>query len=291
MTDRTITLTPTEAEKFKALAVGESMWLVREGVHWEPRVHYPTPRPPAEFVQACAPCGSDYHAFPEGTYPGEYCHLCRIELVAICDTCDGQSGSMYGGSWGGCEPCNASGISRLGWGYAVGQPLPIVPFSTDHDDMPHICVDERPDSWLLLYPGSIEPLCGDNDHRRPRPLRRPCWPRRQVGTTGAGDAVSQFEQIIRDAIHDDNDWPGILSRLVDPDDIEDRMARAVLDTDEMGAIQAALRDMATSLAIGCNDDINHGASVKGGTRGWLTFHLPDGMDHVIDWALGQVSDG
>lgn len=99
--------------------------------------------------------------------------------------------------------------------------------------------------------------------------------------------MSEFEQIIRDAIHDDNDWPGILTRLVDPDDIEDRMARAVLSTDGMQAIRHALRDMATSLADECNDDVNHGASVKGGTRGWLTFHLPDGMDHIVDWVMGE----
>jgi hypothetical protein len=190
--NRQLPLTPTEAEKFKALAVGESMWIVRAAVHPDRRsanigdafdevLQRRLSGPPVEFVQACAPCetcGDQRIAVSGG--PGYFkggklrhlaggqtvmeirCTACRIELVAICDSCDGQSGSMYGGSWGGCEPCNASGIIHLGWGYPIGQPLPILPFSTDHDDMPHICVDERPDSWLLLYPGSIEPLCGDN---------------------------------------------------------------------------------------------------------------------------------
>ena len=88
--NRQLSLTPTEAEKFKALAVGESMRIVREGVSDDP-IHpegiwscegcgrtYPEyingcvndhgsprgvrlaipegPMPPVEFVQACAPC-------------------------------------------------------------------------------------------------------------------------------------------------------------------------------------------------------------------------------------------
>lgn len=119
--------------------------------------------PPAEFVAAATPCTArDHCSDPYNGYVDTTCPDCRIELVAICDTCDGQGGCMYGGSWGNCEPCNASGIIHLGWGYAVGQPTPILPFSPDHDDGPHICVDERPDSWLLRYPGSVEPRHGDD---------------------------------------------------------------------------------------------------------------------------------
>jgi len=56
VTDRTITLGTTEAEKFAALAVGESMWIVREGVRQYVGLKPMPASPPVEFVQACAPC-------------------------------------------------------------------------------------------------------------------------------------------------------------------------------------------------------------------------------------------
>jgi len=88
-------------------------------------------------------------------------------------------------------------------------------------------------------------------------------------------------QIVTDAIHDENDWPGILAGLVDPDDIEARQARQVLATDEVAAIRSALRSMAEYIAS--TDARATPVMVLGG-------HLGDGdetgvFDHVIRWVL------
>lgn len=88
-------------------------------------------------------------------------------------------------------------------------------------------------------------------------------------------------QIVTDAIHDENDWPGILAGLADPDDIEARQARQVLATDELTAIRSAMRSMAEYIAS--TDTRATPAMVLGG-------HLGDGdetgvFDHVIRWVL------
>lgn len=91
-------------------------------------------------------------------------------------------------------------------------------------------------------------------------------------------------QAITDAIHDENDWPGILAGLVDPDDIEARQARHVLATDELAAIRSALRSMAEYIVT--TDPRGTPAMVLGG-------HLGDAdetgvFDHVIRWVLGDA---
>lgn len=67
------------------------------------------------------------------------------------------------GPCGYCHERPRRGITTLGHAYAVGEPLPIVAFTPAHEhDFHHICIDERPDSWALRYPGSVEPQHGDD---------------------------------------------------------------------------------------------------------------------------------
>lgn len=123
----TTTLAITAAEW--ASVQDGTLWLVRGGYDACPFVAAAAPCETCDDERAifCPDCGERgaRECVGDGR-PHVVCPDCRIELVAACDTCDGQSGYMYGGSWGGCEPCNASGIIHLGWGYAIGQPLPIV---------------------------------------------------------------------------------------------------------------------------------------------------------------------
>jgi len=156
MTDRTITLGTTEAEKFAALAVGESMWIAREGDGctcssdggtWAggggfplscPICHDADSVPPVEFVQACAPCERNAWGLDHG--PLFPCVVCRIELVGPCPNCNGdgwwvdadpdprtgEPGEPYQVF---CQQCgeegDGAGIVTLGHAYAVGEPLPI----------------------------------------------------------------------------------------------------------------------------------------------------------------------
>ena len=133
MTDRTITLTPTEAEKFTALAVGESMWITRAGREgYRTPDSFPEPLPPVELMQACAPCeraDSDEPDLHRLFMPGGDCAACRVELVGPCPTCEVRH------RWCGLDgkpKCDAFGMATLGCAYAVGQPLPIVLFGSGH---------------------------------------------------------------------------------------------------------------------------------------------------------------
>ena len=159
MTDRTITLTPTEAEKFAALAVGESMWIVRAGGdcprcwHGANAPHADAcsrgALPPVEFVQACAPCDAcddlrevnwcathDY-CVDDCWASRVPCPDCRIELVGPCPNCNGdgwwvdadpdprtgEPGEPYQVF---CQQCgeegDGAGTVTLGYAYAVGRP-------------------------------------------------------------------------------------------------------------------------------------------------------------------------
>ena len=159
----------SESASVARLAVGESMWIVRVG-----RYNYGVApnEPPVEFVQACAPCerrgvehpGCGYLASHWCNKCGQVvpCPDCRIELVGPCPTCDGEPFDPKV-HLGRCPDCDSTLTVTLGHAYAVGQPLPIVAFSPDHEhDFHHICIDERPDSWALRYPGSVEPQHGDD---------------------------------------------------------------------------------------------------------------------------------
>lgn len=124
---RQLPLTPTEAEKFKALAVGESMWIVRAGEQDDPMLdaHYP----PAEFVQACAPCetcvGPERKIYANGV--GVSCPACRIKLVGKCRRCRGAGFLVNDDGYRTLCSCGGGRcIVNLGWVYVVGQPLPIL---------------------------------------------------------------------------------------------------------------------------------------------------------------------
>jgi len=116
MTDRTITLTPTEAEKFTSLAVGESMRIVREGAdctlgdHCYAAHDDNAQHPPVEFVQACAPCETCGGTHRDGhIHQGRVCRKtqcfgadgrnpcpdCRIELVGPCTACESRAAALH----------------------------------------------------------------------------------------------------------------------------------------------------------------------------------------------------
>lgn len=168
MTDRTITLTPAEAEKFTALAVGESMWIVRTAVHPDRRsanigdafdevLQRRLNGPPVELVQACAPCetcGGSRCAVPPDcdcdrvtslnyalcTHLPADCPDCRIELVGPCP-----------------EPIHldhtgCTGTVTLGYAYAIGQPLPIIRGWARPDG-------DSSGDVLSFWPGHYGPAC------------------------------------------------------------------------------------------------------------------------------------
>lgn len=131
--NRQLPLTPAEAEKFKALAVGESMWIVREGRR-ETRVLTPDEYgerkhthdlPPAGWLTDCA--HPDHHGFARAGHP---CPDCRIELVGPCPRCKGAGFlATDNGSFIQRSLCSCGGgrcTATLGYAYAIGQPLPIV---------------------------------------------------------------------------------------------------------------------------------------------------------------------
>jgi hypothetical protein len=162
-------LTITAAEW--ASAKDGTLWLVGQGgEHWAMRPDAPVllgHLPPAEFVQACAPCEtceghrSLWHiGTVKNGRPSEWrpCPDCCIELVGSCPTCDGDTNDEFhpcaksqrdgqhcncsmeqdhchwcGLEWLGdgeidCPPCKNTKTVTLGYAYAVGQPLPIVAF-------------------------------------------------------------------------------------------------------------------------------------------------------------------
>ncbi len=126
--NRQLSLTPTEAGKFAALAVGESMWNVREGAdctlgdHCYAAHDDNAQHPPVEFVQACAPCevckgtrqvkGMWHESPAEPLFP---CPDCRIELLGPNPTAT---------SWTAvCPTWGHLGTVTLGYAYATGEPL------------------------------------------------------------------------------------------------------------------------------------------------------------------------
>ena len=117
--------------------------------------------PPAEFVQACAPCETCHDTTGSNVQHGEFtrwdlgtCPSCRIELVGVCPTCSGDTSAedhpcaksqrdgqhcncswendichWCGLEWLGdgevsCPTCPGGiGTVTLGHAYAVGEPL------------------------------------------------------------------------------------------------------------------------------------------------------------------------
>lgn len=115
-------LTITAAEW--ASVTDGTLWLVRE------RTDEWTWLPPAEFVQACAPCArcQDTRTIHRTTFPTP-CPYCHIELVGPCPTCAVRH------RWCGLDGkprCDTYGLVTLGCGHAVGEPMPI--YGDDGDD-------------------------------------------------------------------------------------------------------------------------------------------------------------
>lgn len=138
------------------------VWLVGEGVwpkmcpHADPEgcngEHCDCPlSPPAEFVQASAPCescedsrcnldmchdcGNEYEEpcarhrdHGSAICDGGCCTDCRIELVGPCLLCGGSGrtlGGPLGEDVGDCRCAMTEGLIVFGHAYAVGSPLPI----------------------------------------------------------------------------------------------------------------------------------------------------------------------
>ena len=169
---RTLQLTSTETAAWEQVPEGGTFWLVGEGepecsLGWEcdDTTHdgrCGEARPPAEFVQACAPCGTcedgcDIASCPDcgleytdpcarhlaaGHHPsadpygdmvdcGGCCPNCRIELMGPCPDCDG-TGNQSMDPTRCCWNCGGNGTITLSFAYAVGEPLPIVLCGSGH---------------------------------------------------------------------------------------------------------------------------------------------------------------
>lgn len=165
MTDRTITPTPTEAEKFTALAVGESMWIVRAGTF------RPSTRPggmegiydpPVEFVQACAPCETCEGSRLDDAWCGTVCRdmgcterecpprcsECKLAVHPPCRRCGGGGQDTTRIIPTQCFVCSGTGRGYpLGYAYAVGEPLPMVGYlpTPPHRD----CVEVGNDGMIV----------------------------------------------------------------------------------------------------------------------------------------------
>lgn len=148
---RTLTITTAEW----ASVQDGTLWLVREGVpcatpHSCPKFTRQMCRwggihPPAEFVQACAPCETCHNTTGSNQQHGEFtrwdlltCPDCRIELVGPCLVCQDTlehyklPDRMY------CSHTRKT----LGYAYAVGPPLPIyTPASHPIGTVDHLCFD------------------------------------------------------------------------------------------------------------------------------------------------------
>lgn len=139
-----IQVTKVEAELFDKLPPGGSLSILREGwtaFGFDVRDKtYKTDQPPAEFVQACAPCENPTHKLDHRTGlpiarnpmelgPGMHvntvsyvpCPDCRIELEGPCPDCGGDPD--YSGEFALiCTRCHNEGPTTLGFAYAVGEP-------------------------------------------------------------------------------------------------------------------------------------------------------------------------
>ena len=137
---RTLQLTPAEVAAWADVPEGGTFWLVGDGVRQYVGLKPMPSRPPAEFVQACAPCPGvppeDPTACGGAASFGlnDECVHCRIELVGSCPLCGGT------GKWVDCDfacnDCEGTATMPLGWAYAVGQPLPIRWYGGDPDSEP-----------------------------------------------------------------------------------------------------------------------------------------------------------
>lgn len=131
MTRPPITLTAAE---WASVQPDGTLWLAWEGT---PCMAHEFDSP-AEFVQACAPCGTcgdgrhfgvchDCWAMTTGPwcpncggYCGDvHCPYCRVELVGPCQACKGMGAAKFRN----CTICDARGTVTLGYAYAIGQPL------------------------------------------------------------------------------------------------------------------------------------------------------------------------
>ncbi len=153
--NRQLSLTPTEAEKFTALAVGGSMWIMRAGTFrpsTRPGGMGGIYEPPVEFAQACAPCetcGGSHCVVPPDcdcdrvtslnfalcNHPPADCTICHIQLAWPCPRCEGTGNELLT-MYRRCSDCHGMMTATLGYAYAVGEPLPIIDGDIAHDSYP-----------------------------------------------------------------------------------------------------------------------------------------------------------
>lgn len=153
----TITVSAVEAQAFAQVPPGESFWLVREGyycmVHRRPFLEYSDSPcqcviPPAEFVQACAPCegceGRQIASAPtkcvtcrctNGTWSDDQTWTCRrcgdewLEAtfdIGPCPDCRVDLVHTVAEPTGPHTPWSTRGTLTIGHAYAMGKPAPIV---------------------------------------------------------------------------------------------------------------------------------------------------------------------
>jgi len=158
---RTLTITAAE---WASITADGALWIVREqdsinitdmtGAELNDGGFAATtfyrPGPPAEFVAACAPCEtceghrSLWHiGTVKNGRPSEWrpCPDCSIELVGPCPQVKGCPAGMAPLSCGQCHQIvQVGGTVTLGYGYPVGQPLPIVASHECSDETEHVCV-------------------------------------------------------------------------------------------------------------------------------------------------------
>lgn len=156
---RTLSITATEW----ASVTDGRLWLVRGGDDCEcssdggtwaggggfvllpcPVCHDADSAPPAEFVQACAPCETCHEGrlwvqtAPDDMLDTGACPDCRIKLL------------------GPCYQGDPNGLHFLGYAYPVGEPLPIYGDGNPLRREPHLYVSKNGVVWFASEAGSVE---------------------------------------------------------------------------------------------------------------------------------------
>lgn len=128
---RRLTLSAAEEKAIRSAEPGDRIPIVREGVRWGTE-HLEANAPPAEFMQACAPCETCHdpiaHMLMVGI-TGRYdpCPDCRIELVGPCLVCKGAGFLVNDDGYRTLCSCGGGRcISTIGHAYAAGKPMPII---------------------------------------------------------------------------------------------------------------------------------------------------------------------
>ena len=107
-----------------------------------------------------APHADNFPCYGEGDVASDWSPVSWCDC-GIC-SCGSHQAWTDQGPCGFCHERPRPGTVTLGFAYAVGEPLPIWGFAPLHGPEPHLCVESVPASAVLAYPGSIEPLSGDD---------------------------------------------------------------------------------------------------------------------------------